>query len=45
MNYGLGLYIADSVAKNNGGTLELYNKSGQPGAVVRLTIPIDRLKK
>ncbi|QHI72249.1 sensor histidine kinase [Aminipila terrae] len=44
-HYGLGLYIADSVAKSNGGTLELYNKSGQPGAVVRLTIPIDRLKK
>lgn len=37
-HYGLGLYITDSVAQNNGGVLEIYNKPKQSGAIVRFRI-------
>lgn len=39
-HYGLGLYIADSIAKNNGGGLEIQNKPSKSGAVVRFTIKL-----
>lgn len=37
-HYGLGLYIADSIAQNNGGGMEIYNKPKQSGAIVRFVI-------
>lgn len=39
-HYGLGLYIADSVAKINNGSLELLNKPDKSGAIVKFMIRI-----
>lgn len=33
-HYGLGMYVADTVAKNYNGSIEYYNKPNQTGAVV-----------
>ena len=37
-HYGMGLYIADSVAKNHGGSLILKNREDKDGAEVSLII-------
>ena len=39
-HYGMGLYIADSVAKQHGGYLILENDADLHGAKVILHIPI-----
>jgi signal transduction histidine kinase len=37
---GMGLSICRSIAQDHGGTVELTNRSGTPGAVFRLTLPL-----
>ena len=38
-HYGLGMYVADTVAKKYGGSIECFNKSEKAGAVVRFRVP------
>jgi two-component system sensor histidine kinase TtrS len=37
---GMGLSICRSIAQDHDGTVELTNRSGTPGAVFRLTLPL-----
>lgn len=39
-HYGMGLFIADSIVKQHGGTLTLENKSSTGGGMVIIKIPI-----
>ncbi|WP_026892980.1 sensor histidine kinase [Lacrimispora aerotolerans] len=39
-HYGIGLYVADSVAKQHGGRLILENNKTKQGAIVTIEIPV-----
>lgn len=39
-HYGIGLYVADSVAKQHGGRLILENNKAKQGAIVTIEIPV-----
>lgn len=39
-HYGLGMYIADAVAKSHGGNLEYINKEREKGARVWIEVPL-----
>jgi signal transduction histidine kinase len=39
-HYGIGLYVADSVAIQHGGRLILENNKTKQGAIVTIEIPV-----
>lgn len=43
IHYGIGLYFADTVVKQHGGSLVLKNLEGQSGARVIISIPLEQL--